>query len=129
MAEPTLKARKDHGASAAAASELVPITVGSPLVFHVSPSTEPPFRVDLTEFADGADPTSIAYRRGGPFTGRPELIADLAPTIRLRFSGQTHLSTKAAQQALRMFWRFLDTLPPALAPQRLAHSNEVIGGL
>ena len=61
MADPTLKARKDHGASAAAASELVPLTVGNPLVFHVSPSTEPPFRVDLTAFADGADPTSIAY--------------------------------------------------------------------
>ena len=66
MADPTLKARKDHGASAAAASELVPLTVGNPLVFPVAPSTEPPFRVDLTEFAEGTAPTSIAYQRGDP---------------------------------------------------------------
>jgi hypothetical protein len=46
----------------------------------------------------------------GPFSGRPELIAELFPQLEIELAGKAPRTVKAAQASLRSWWRLLDGL-------------------
>ena len=67
--------------------------------------------VDLTVFAEGtieSPPTNGA--QGVPFTGRPQLIRQLAPAIEAVCVGAARLSVRHTRSALRAWWRLFDAV-------------------
>lgn len=75
-----------------------------------------PGEVDLNIFASGIS-TEEAHAKGmkSGFTGRPQLIRELAPYIRLCSATWTRASVKNLNPALRCWWRLFDACD-AIAP-------------
>lgn len=83
---------------------------GRSLRFRTQHPTKPT-DVDLTVFATGQVKARGTGRlRNGPFTGRPELIEQLAPALEDRLSPLAAKSVFQHLQALRTWWRLLDSL-------------------
>lgn len=83
-----------------------------PLRFWTQHPIEPTF-VDLRMFADGESKNPNPSGGGiwaGPFSGRPELIAELAPAIQARLTLAPSGTCSGYTNALRMFWRAFDQL-------------------
>lgn len=102
---------KDHGSVELLVPTNAP-TSDDPLRFWTGHPTEN-FLVDLHEFADGATKTGNPTGGGewaGAFSGRPELIAEIAPAIQARLTLMTTLTAKSWQVTLRKFWRMCDEL-------------------
>lgn len=84
-----------------------------PLKFWTSHPTEQ-ILVDLHPFADGEFqnphpvPTSGAW--GGPYTGRSDLITELAPAIQARCALLGKGRAEAYVASLRAWWRLFDTI-------------------
>lgn len=94
--------------------------------------------VDLHPFADGefSSPHPHSSEAGtwrGPFSGRPKLIAELAPALEARCALLTSGSVKCILRALRAWWRLFDSIDntPSTSGQQLerlesiAHLNEL----
>ncbi|WP_417282881.1 hypothetical protein [Comamonas sp.] len=100
------------------------------VALSLAPTSEDPLRfwtnhptsntlVDLHDFANGAPENTHPTGGGkwsGPFSGRPELIAELAPAIQARLALAARSTWINRQQALRAFWRVCDELEATTAP-------------
>lgn len=92
--------------------------------------------VNLRPFSEGEFENPHPNGAGtwvGPFTGRPRLIAEIAPTIEARCSLLTPNTVKGYMRALRAWWRFFDAFENTSIPdgqqikrvESLAHLNEL----
>lgn len=123
------KVQKDYGASVSSLETYKSsISTDPQLEFWVVPRIGARYFINLAEFRDGPSAKSRAFLEGN-FTGRPELISDLALVLRVTLAERALNSTRGVCKSLRMFWRFLDTLPAGVAPRRLADINDLLGGL
>lgn len=116
------KKKKDHLSAHAGVSLVLPAALecDDPLKFWTNHRTEN-FLVDLNPFADGEfenpnprSPTSGYW--GGPFTGRPQLIAELAPAMSAHCVMLTKKTVEGCLGALRAWWRLFDTIEATSAP-------------
>lgn len=123
---------KDHARVEAVASTVQPPRDDGDLLrwstLHKDDATD----VDLHEFAQGQ--TEHRYRNGGwaknwdgPFTGRPELIRELAPHMKQLTLPVASSTVANYLKALRRFWRLFDALEATPLPggQRLARVESV----
>lgn len=108
---------KGHGGVGLVVPAMAPAS-DDPLRFWTGHPTENTL-VDLYEFADGALRTGNPNGGGswaGAFSGRPELITELAGAIQARLTLASKSSCQAYVQALRKFWRVCDQLETTGAP-------------
>lgn len=110
------KKNKDHQRAHGGVSQIPPEPPESddPLRFWTSHPTERVL-VDLHPFADGqlqsANPLGVTVGNwGGPYTGRPALIAELAPAIRARCILVGEGRALSYLHALRDWWRLFDAI-------------------
>ena len=88
-----------------------------PLVFWTNHPDENT-RVDLNEFALGVHVQPRFGAWNGPFTGRPQLIAELVPHLRERLQKLSTSSVDTYINSLRAWWRLFDGLEAqASSPQ------------
>ena len=108
---------KEHGGMELVESSLAP-TSGDPLRFWTNHPTDNTL-VDLRVFAKGEsknpNPTG-GSKWAGPFSGRPELIAELAAAIQARLTMAFESTWSHHKNALRAFWRMLDQLEATGTP-------------
>lgn len=71
-------------------------------------------KVDLSEFAIGAG-SSGNNMWAGAFSGRPGLLEDLWPSLKLAFHGLSRKRADKLRGSLRAFWRYLDAREAYLA--------------
>lgn len=64
--------------------------------------------VDLTPLRDGQQKRKRGGRWAGAYTGRPRLIAQLAPAFREAFQGASQETVASAMGSLRTWWRLFD---------------------
>jgi hypothetical protein len=123
---------KDHIAQHAGV-ELVPLAAlergSDPLKFWTNHPTEN-FLVDLSVFAIGEDEPPTKAPWSGPFSGRAQLIAELAPALEARLTFATVATCRNYTFALRTFWRLFDQLesksdPSGRVLQRLVSVREL----
>ena len=106
---------KDHlkkHAGVVLVAPIEPPQSDDPLKFRTGHPTESTL-VNLHVFADGAVKISNSNgkrRWSGNFTGRPELILELAPAIQARLLLTSKATCSNYLKALRMFWRTCDKL-------------------
>lgn len=123
---------KDHARVEAVASTVrPPRDDGDPLrwsTLHPDDATE----VDLHEFADGQTEnpfgkSALAKTWAGPFSGRPELIRELAPHMKQITLPNRSGTVENCLTALRRWWRLFDALEATPLPggQRLARVESV----
>ncbi len=114
------KYKKDHLKEHAGLALSSPARVdtpqsGDPLVFWTQHETEP-CEVNLHPFASGQDKNPNGR---GPkfvaFTGRPELIRQLAPAIEDALSYAAKKTVESYKFSLREWWRVLDAVEAAAA--------------
>lgn len=105
---------KEHGGVELVEPALAP-TSYDPLRFWTNHPTENTL-VDLHVFADGAYERLTAGLWSGPFSGRKELIAELAPAIQARLTLAAEGTCGNYINALRAFWRLFDKLEETEAP-------------
>lgn len=108
---------KDYGGVELVAPAVAP-TSDDPLRFWTGHPTENTL-IDLHEFADGASITgnpSGGGMWGGAFSGRPELIAEIALAIQARCTLMTRITSLGWLGALRKFWRTCDELESTMTP-------------
>lgn len=110
------KKNKDHLKAHSGISQVPPgpLTSDDPLKFWTNHPTEN-ILVDLHPFANGEfeNPNPISPKSGywgGPFTGRPALIAELAPAIHARCALIKKRRVEAYLGALRGWWRLFDAI-------------------
>lgn len=108
---------KEHGGVELVVQPLA-IVSEDPLRFWTHHPTENAL-IDLHVFAEG-ESHNPAPRGGGkwngPFSGRPELIAELAPAFQAQSMFSAAASCGQSKQVLRMFWRVCDQLEATVAP-------------
>jgi hypothetical protein len=97
-----------------------PIDEDDPLRWWTLHATDA-IKVDLHEFAKGQqeDPHAdklFAPKWRGPFTGRPDLIAELAPHLRDRVNFLTADSVVSLLGGLRTWWRLFDAIEATPLP-------------
>ena len=76
--------------------------------------------IDLTLFAEGEyeRPRGATVKQWrGPFTGRPQLIRQMAPTIKEICFGYSDESVRSLYAAFRAWWRLLDAVENEAAEQ------------
>lgn len=108
---------KEHGGVELVAPTLAP-TSDDPLRFWTNHPTESTLN-DLHVFAEGQSETNNPTGGGswsGAFSGRPELIAELAPAIQARLTLAPGYTCTSYKNALRKFWRVCDQLEATVAP-------------
>ena len=109
---------KDHGGVELVIGAVAPTTY-EPLQFWTGHPTENAL-VDLHEFADGKSKTGNPTGGGswsGVYSGRPELIAELAGAIQVRLTLATKGTFLAYRTSLRKFWRVCDELESTMTPE------------
>lgn len=96
------------------------------LKFWTGHPTENPL-VDLTVFVTGETAEQQDKRHAGPFTGRPQLIRQLAPAINAALSGSPQSTARNYLAALKVWWRLLDAveLDAARAGQPMSRVEDV----
>ena len=108
---------KDHLKEHAGVSSVPSVVIDSPessdpLVFWTKHETEPA-EVNLHPFSTGQEHTSNPSGGGSkfiPFTGRPNLILQLAPAIKEALLYAAVTTVKNYLAALRAWWRILDSV-------------------
>lgn len=70
---------------------------------------------ELYVFADGENEKPTRARWSGPFSGRPDLIMELAPAIQARLTLAAAKTCAKYKVALRKFWRVLDQLEATIS--------------
>ena len=109
---------KDYGGVELVAPAIAPIS-DDPLRFWTGHPTENTL-IDLNEFANGAStsghPSGGGSWKGG-FSGRPELIAELASAIQARCSLTAKLTSRAWLVSLRHLWRVCDEVESTVTPE------------
>jgi hypothetical protein len=108
---------KEHGGVKLVESPLAPMS-DDPLRFWTNHPTESTL-IDLHMFAKGVSENPRPSGGGswsGPFFGRPELIAELAPAIQARLTLAAESTCLHYTAALREFWRMFDALEATTAP-------------
>ncbi|AZE50431.1 hypothetical protein C4K04_4776 [Pseudomonas chlororaphis] len=97
-----------------------------PLQFWIQHPTQN-LLIDLTAFAEGQTVVPRTGRWGGPFSGRPQLIRQLAPAIKVATIGLSPVSAKNSMRILRTWWRLLDGVENAagLAGQLVVRVEDV----
>ena len=123
---------KDHlrahaGVDSATPDMIVPPESDDSLVFWTGHHTNN-WKVDLRGFADG-----VSERPPGAriiwvaYTGRPQLIHQLAPAIRDSLAGAAPRTASSAVDSLRSWWRVLDEVEAAAkkAQQSMARVDDV----
>lgn len=107
---------KDHSGIELIAPAVAP-TSDDPLRFWTGHPTENTL-VDLHEFADGASKTSHpnGVAQWGAFSGRPELITEVAPAVQARLTLATRNTCIGYLTSLRKFWRVCDQLESTVGP-------------
>ena len=127
------RSNKDHLRVLAPAPTAVAADVGvesvevDPLFFVTLHATKP-CSVDLHLFSEGrARSHSNTNNWRGPFSGRPELILELAPAIKDRLIVATEATCTKYIRDLKAWWRFLDTveLPDPSTGRALARVRSV----
>lgn len=129
------KNTKDH-LSEAQGSELVLVHSAENLLcepdglqFFTAHPTKPCL-VDLTVFAKGQQALPSGRKKwSGPFSGRPELIAEIAPSIRYKLLPLAEKSIDQYIFSLRAWWRLFDSveseLPSMQTVSSTAHLTDV----
>ena len=106
---------KDHLKEYAGVEPVVPVdtlTSDDPLRFWTGHPTEN-ILIDLHDFAYGISEIrniNVRVRRIKNFSGRPELITELAPAIQARLALAPRPTCKGYLTSLRKFWRTCDEL-------------------
>lgn len=120
---------KEHG-GVALVSPVLPQS-DDPLKFWTNHPTEN-ILVDLQPFVDGEfeNQHPSGGNSGfwaGPYTGRPKLIAELAPLLQARFAMLTQGTVGQYLTALRAWWRFFDSIEASrpLGGQSIARVTSV----
>lgn len=112
------KRNKDHLKEHGGVALVPPVLPKSddPLLFWTDHPTENTL-VDLHIFANGelTNPSSFATNWPGPFTGRPLLIAELAPALNACCTMRRKTTTEGYLSALRAWWRLFDAIDATLA--------------
>ena len=109
---------KEHaGVALAAPARIDAPQSNDPLVFWTQHEKEP-FEVNLHPFATGQEKSN--HKKGGgknfiPFTGRPELIRQLAPVIEEALLWAPKSTVKSYLSSLREWWRVLDVVEASAA--------------
>lgn len=85
-----------------------------PLLFWTEHPTEN-FFVDLRPFRDGVFEKPVSGTWVGPYSGRPNLIWQLAPVLQASMIGLTSATAGNQLNSLRRWWRVLDTVEEAAA--------------
>jgi hypothetical protein len=80
-----------------------------PLVFWTNHPDENAM-IDLNEFALGVHERPSVRSWNGPFTGRPQLIAELAPYVRKAVQGFAAKTVNHYSVSLRAWWRLFDAI-------------------
>lgn len=117
------KKKKDH------LKEHAGVVLAAPVIM---PKSDDPLRfwtnhfidntlVDLRPFAVGEfenpHPLGPTFGQwGGPFTGRPQLISELAPAIEARCALLRSASAASVIHTLRVWWRFFDSIESDSSP-------------
>lgn len=127
---------KAHGGISLVEQIVTPKNQG-PLRFWTNHPTENTL-VDLRPFAEGEfrSPHPNSSKAGtwnGPFTGRPKLIAELAPALEARCALLSAGSVKSFFRAFRAWWRLFDAHESAVSTnsrqtgrlESIAHLNEL----
>jgi len=119
--------RKDHLHEQARALSLVvesaPPVSEEPLRFVTAHPSKPTL-VDLRAFAAGKDDVRASGKLWkGPFSGRPELIAEMAPAIHDHLLPLAEKSVAQFMNALRTWWRLFDALEATLPPGAILKST------
>jgi hypothetical protein len=85
------------------------------------------FFVDLTILATGETAEQQNKRHAGPFTGRPQLIRQLAPTINAALTGASDSTVRSCLNDLRAWLRLFDAveLDAARAGQSMSRVEDV----
>lgn len=124
---------KDHLKEHAGVELVAPVmapTSDDPLRFWTGHSTENTL-IDLYPFANGEDqnphPNGRSGSWGGPFSGRPVLIRELAPAIQARCALASQGTSKDYLGTLRAWWKLFDALEstPNENGQKLARVESV----
>jgi hypothetical protein len=108
---------KEHGGAELVDSSLAPMS-DDPLRFWSHHPIENTL-VDLRMFAQGESKNPRLHASGkwaGPFSGRPELIMELAPAIQARLTLAAAATCQTYTNMLRAFWRVFDQLEATAAP-------------
>lgn len=113
---------KDHLKNHARVTLALPVRVDAPesndpLVFWTQHEKEP-CEVNLHPFATGQVNSKLATgggRKFVPFTGRPEMIRQLAPAIEEALSYAAKATVDSCMNSLRDWWRVLDSVEAAAA--------------
>jgi hypothetical protein len=119
--------RKDHLREQARvftlAVESAPPVSEEPLRFVTAHPSKPTL-VDLRAFAAGKDDVRAQGKLWkGPFSGRPELIAEMAPAIQDHLLPLAEKSVAQFMNALRTWWRLFDALEATLPPEAILRST------
>jgi hypothetical protein len=108
------RSNKDHLRELAPSLSVVEVDVGAesveddPLFFVTRHGTKP-CSVDLHLFSEGrARSRSNTSNWRGPFSGRPQLILELAPAIKDRLISATEATCTKYIKDLKAWWRFFD---------------------
>ncbi|HEX6881130.1 MAG TPA: hypothetical protein VF135_12245, partial [Terriglobales bacterium] len=129
------KKKKDHlnlHSDVALATSTISTKSDDPLRFWTNHSTENKL-IDLHLFANGEfenphpnGPNTGNW--GGPFTGRPQLIAELAPAIEARTAFLSALTARNFSSTLRAWWRLFDAVESIslLDGQKIARVESVM---
>jgi hypothetical protein len=107
-----------------------PFTSAGSFSFWIEPANgEPPYLVDLAEFAGGGSSKNIASRARclwvGDFTGRPAFARELAEMV--RFTRPADQSLESTRWAMRHWFRFLDATPNGNSIRNVASITDTDG--
>lgn len=111
---------KDHAGLALVSTILPPSDQGDPLRFWTLHATDATY-VDLHPFAQGQHENPVGNGGfsplwPGPFSGRPGLIAEMAPFLKARLSPRGQGTAEGFLGSLRTWWRLLDTVEKTPLP-------------
>lgn len=101
-----------HGKLTPLSLPVRPPEIDDPLVFWTGHATEN-FLIDLHRFRDGSEEKRISGSWLGSYSGRPNLISQLAPAIQATCTGVSQATAKNMLDSLRRWWRLFDSIESA----------------